>query len=316
MLLPDERVGPYVRALAAAVDSLAPDDAWVPLRAALDHLHALDPAVSGPMLLPGEVSPLSGMPAYGWLQRASAEAELARSAGDEPDDARLTGIRAVDPGLADRLLGRRELHRHLRGALLLATTAIDGAARRLDPTTDLHLRYDRLAPDGRWERIRFDLRTDRRAVPDGVTLDGNGRVAVHEALQHLLTRHYATPLLALRQQLQDATGAEVRSLSRALVGPFWFAGGALPAGVPSVLGTGLALHATREVVGVEVRASGHRDPWYPAPLGEPVPEGHGLFRERRVAVSAPLVVAARAWFEAAGLPPAVVPIGAPRPRRL
>lgn len=318
MNLPEERIGPYVRALYAALDALAPDEAWVPLSAALDHLHALDPAVSGGLLFPAEVVPRTGMPDYTWLQRAASEAILAREThpADDPTDAQIERVRSMDADLADRMQCRRSTHQHLRRAELLPTTAVDGAVRRLDPTVDVHVKYDRMAPDGRWERIRFDLRTDPGTVPEGTRLVKDGRVRVDEALQHLLTRHHATPLLALRAQLHDATGAEVTMLSRAWLGPFWWPGIALPEGVPAALGEGLVLHASREVVGHEVRSSGHLDPWYPPPRGEERPEGCGLFRERRLAVSAPLMVAARGWFEKAGMRGTVVPIGRPRQRRL
>ena len=75
--LPPARVGPYLRALAAGLHSLAPHEDFVPLAAAEAHLHALDPALSGALLGPAEVHPLSGLPAFPWMERALAEQVLA-----------------------------------------------------------------------------------------------------------------------------------------------------------------------------------------------------------------------------------------------
>jgi len=318
MVLQPERVGPYIRALYAALDALAPDDSWVPMAEGLNHLHALDPAVSGQLLAPAEVVEHTGMPTYAWLARAAAESELAHRASPalDPSDQRLEQVRGLDPDLAERMRARRDLYLHLRPASLLPTTRIQGAARRLEPTLDLHLRYDRIAPDGRWARIRFEISADKGAIPAGVSLTDEGRLQVDSALKHVLTRHFATPLLALAQQLSDTLGTQVTSLGRAWIGPFWWPGMGLPNDVPQALGQGLVLHASREVVGVDVRHSGHIDPWRDPPASESLPDGHHLFRERRLAVSQNLVAEALGWYTAAGMRGTVLPIGLPRRRQL
>ena len=317
MQLPRERVGPWVRALRAAANALAPDEGWVPLAEILAHLDALDPALSGDLLLPAEVMPATGMPSYGWLSRAVAEAAVARSADAalDPSDAELARVRDLDPALGERMARRRALHRHLRSVALLPTTRLYGAVRRKVPSVDLVLRYDRIAPDGRWQRIAFELRSPPGQLPDGLGLSGEDRVRVDEALLHLLTRHFATGLLALRAQLEAATGVEVVHLSRGWLGPFWWPGVTLPEGVDPRLGAGVLLHASREQVGAAIRSSRHVDPLHPPPV-ESVPEALGVFRERRLACNAALLVPAQQWFEAAGLQGAVVPIAQPRARRL
>jgi hypothetical protein len=316
--LPSERVGPYIRALYAALDAMAPDDSWVPMAEGLNHLHALDPAVSGALLTPGEVVEHTGMPAYGWLARAAAEAQLARRAApsSDPSDQRLEQVRALDPELGERMRARRDLYRHLRPVSLLPTTRVQGAVRRAEPTLDLHIRYDRIAPDGRWARIRFELTADRGAVPAGVSLSDEGRLQVDDALKHVLTRHFATPLLMLAQQIRDTLGTKLTSLGRAWIGPFWWPGMTLPDDVPPALGTGLVLHASREVFGMDVRHSGHIDPWLSPPDDLVLPDGYQLFRERRLAVSQNLVGEALAWYAASGMRGTVLPIGRPRRRRL
>ena len=317
MQLPRERVGPWVRALRAAANALAPDEGWVPLAEILAHLDALDPALSGDLLLPAEVMPATGMPSYGWLSRAVAEATVDRSADPalDPVDAELARVRALDPALGERMARRRALHRHLRSSQILPTTRLHGAVRRKAPTLDLVLRYDRIAPDGRWQRIGFELRSGSERVPDGLYLSGEDRVGVDEALLHLLTRHFATGLLSLHAQLEAATGVKVVHLSRGWLGPFWWPSVSLPDGVDPRLGAGVLLHSTREQVGLGIRSSRHVDPLHPPPV-ESAPESMGVFRERRLACSAALMLPAREWFEAAGMRGAVVPIVPIRARRL
>ncbi len=225
MRLEVDRVGPYVRALAASLQALAPNEDHTPLGAALQHLEALDPVMSGTLLLPADVSQRSGMPAFAWMERTLSEAVLARrsSAHNDRSDADLQRARALDPDLGVRMSDRRALHRHLRTADLLPPTRLVGAVRRLGKHADIAVAYDRMAPDGRWLRVRFEVRleaSDRRGGP--LIVDDRGRLTVHDSLKHLLTRHFATPLLAMRTQLMDAVQAEVVRLSRGWVGPFWF----------------------------------------------------------------------------------------------
>ncbi len=98
MILPGERVGPYVRALRAALEALAPNEDHVSLSAALDHLYALDPVCGGGLLEPAEISALTGMPAYSWLERARSEALLAARGSDASDhsDADIERARSLD----------------------------------------------------------------------------------------------------------------------------------------------------------------------------------------------------------------------------
>ena len=77
MVLPDERIGPYVRALARAVTTAAPHGDFCPLAEVRAHLAALDPTISGPTLLPAEVDARSGMPSFVWMERVVAESTLA-----------------------------------------------------------------------------------------------------------------------------------------------------------------------------------------------------------------------------------------------
>lgn len=317
MLLEPGRVGSYVRALHSAVNTLAPDETWVPMRRALNHLHAIDPAVSGNLLAPAELSASTGMPAYTWMARAVAEQELARSldAAGHKSDGELERVSRLDQDLGERMRIRRSLHQHLRGKTLLASTYMDGAVRRLEPQTDTHIRYDRTSPDGRWLRIQFDLRTPKGRAPLGTAFAGEGRVQVKDSLQHLLTRHFSTPLTALMASLADVTNAQVLTLTRAYLGPFWFPGMTLPVSAPPQLGQGLLLHATREILATELDGAHHLDAFEPAPE-ERIPDGYGVFRERRFSCSQPLLVPVRDWCERAGFRGTVLAMGVPKARRL
>ncbi|MEM6928636.1 MAG: hypothetical protein AAF602_16990, partial [Myxococcota bacterium] len=239
MELAFERVGPYVRALRAALNALAPNEDFLSLSAGLDHLHAIDTAVSGSLLFPAEVSNRTGMPTYSWIERVRSEAVLAlRSDPDaDPTDDQLERAKSLDAELSARMRDRRSLYRHLRTAELLSATRLGGAVRRVGESgwTQVALAYDRLAPDGRWVRIRVEAKTP--GPPTGaLRLDPQGRLVIDEALKHLLTRHFATSMMALRSQLEDALGAELLHLGRGWTGPFWFPGVELPDDVPEELG--------------------------------------------------------------------------------
>ena len=105
-------------------------------------------------------------------------------------------------------------------------------------------------------------------------------------LQHLLTRHFVSPMMALREQIEEYTEGSVLRLTRSWVGPFWFPGIALPDGVPDALGKGLLLHLSTEVVAIDVHHAMHIDPLMDPPPHEVAPEGQRIFRERRFAASA------------------------------
>lgn len=310
--MPPERAGPYLRALAAGLHALAPHDAHVPLAEGLHHLQALDPALSGDVLAPAQVDPRSGMPGWTWLERARAEAGLARAPGaaeGELDEDALARARALDPALGGRLAARAALHRFLRGASLLPLTRLEAALRREGRTADVLLIYDRVAPDGRWLRLRVDLALPPSRLHDGTfTRREAARLDAAAGVQHLLTRHATTPLLALQASVEAALEAPVVGLSRGVVGPFWFPGGTLPPDAPAPARGALVLHLSREQLTSELTAAGHRDPLLPPPPGERAPTGMSIFRERRLAASPAAVEPLRAWSVQAGAEMIVVPL--------
>lgn len=306
-----ERAGPYLRALSWGLHALAPSADFVPLAAARAHLEALDPALSGPLLLPAEVDPASGLPAFPWMERALAEATLARRGSDDTDpaEAAVARARALDPELAERLAARRRLHRHLRREPLLPSSQLSVAVRRIQPVVAFRLDYDRIFAGAGWMRLRAELEG-----PPGWTGDALFRVRRDDSvvadpgLQHLFARHSATPLTALLRQLQEATAARVSRLSRSFVGPFWFPGGPSPEELPDFARGRLCLHLSLGLLGTELRGSVHRDPWVPPVRGEVLPAGLGIFRERRLAVSPDRVAQAQAWCRARGADSLVVPL--------
>ncbi len=319
MELPYERVGPYVRALQAALNALAPNDDYVPLAAALSHLEALDPVTSGRLLIPAEYSVRSGMPSFTWMERVIAEAKLARQGTDasDPTDLKLESVAELDIPLATRMRDRRQLHRHLRRVRLLPTTQLSAAVRRLGKSTDFSVRYDRMSPDGRWLRIRFEVRVpSQRRSAGPLVADAQGRLRVGDSLQHFVTRHFADSLMALHKQLAEATDAEVFRLSRSMVGPFWFPGVQMPVDVPASLGQGLILHASSEVVAEDVHMDRHLDPWREAPADECAPDGYHIYRERRFAANPAVLGDAQKWAERHGFRNIVVPIARTRRRAL
>jgi len=311
--LPPERIGPYLRALQGGLHALAPSDAWVPLGEALAHLEALDPALSEEVLAPAELEDGTGMPAWAWLERARAEQALACEGGpdSDPSEDEIARASGLDPALGRRLQARAALHRFLRGEALLPLTRLQASLRRLGSSADVLLVYDRIAPDGRWLRLSIDLSLPPASLAGTFRRRDATRLDADPGVQHLLTRHGTTPLLALQQSVGRALGGPVTRLSRGTLGPFWFPGPALPAQAPPCVHQALVLHAALEMVASDIPADVHRDPWLAAPA-ELAPPGQHVFRERRFAASPGVVEALRAWSEERGAPAIVVPL-CPRP---
>ncbi len=314
MRLNAERAGLYVRALQAGLQALAPHEDHVPLAAALAHLRAMDPLLSGDVLSPAETDDRTGMPAFPWMERTVAEAEMARAGndGDDPADGELARVETLDPALGRRLRSRRALHRHLRHHAVLPVVRLSATLRRRRPRETYTLAYDRLAPGGLWIRVRCEVESGPGGIPgDLLAVRPDDRVAVDAGLRHVITRHLGTPLLALRSQLVAVTGARVTRLARSAVGPFWYPGVEAPAHVPPALLSGLLLHLSTEVVAGDVHTPAHRDPWLPAPADERPPEGQGIFRERRFAATPPLMEPLRRWAAAAGCEVVAEPLRPP-----
>lgn len=276
--LAPERVGPYVRALNAAVDAVAPDRWHVSPVAARAHLRVLDPDVSGEVLLPGGYVAATGMPEPAWMERAIGAQRRARREGTS----------AVVPTL-DALLQSVEL---------LSPGELRVIGRRLEPP-EIEIVFDRLLTDGRWERVRAELRPSRRSEAFALTASGN--VVVEPSVRHLLARTVDGSLSALHDVLADVARGEVLRLGRAWVGPFWFPGVLLPEGVPAELGQGLVLHAAREAL---VRRSGVLpclDPLAPGTAAVSPPPGTCLLRTRRFSASPDRIGPLRSWLEGRGI---------------
>ncbi len=296
------RVEPYLRALSAGLDALAPRDEFVPPAAARAHLDALRPSLGDDVLAPCTYDAHSGMPTFDWMERAIGEAAVAREDRSNTPSARaVERARELDPELGARMGGRRALHAHLRRATLLPSSRVHAQLLRAGATADFRVTYDRLLADGRWLRVRLELEG-----PAGWEKSGPLRprrdvtVAVDPGFRHLLSRHVPTPLGALLEQIETSLSVSVARLGRGIVGPFWFPGVVLPEGVPAELGRGLLLHQSLEVVARDVRARAHRDPLV-SPGSERIGGGRHVFRERRFAASPGVEGAVHAWAEAAGV---------------
>lgn len=288
MLVPTAHTGPYLRALSAGLNALAPHEDWIPLRAALDHLAALDPQLSGEILAPSEVDDTTGMPAFVWMHRALAEQGASSHA---LSNAALAEAEELDPVLAARLRDRRRLREHLARVQLLPASRLLVAAVRTGREPVVLLTYDRLGPDGAWVRVRVRV----TSPVDALAVSAAGQVDPSIGVLHLLSRHGLTPLRALFLQLSELGHVEL--LTRGTVGPLWFPGVRLPPEAPADLSAGLLLHLTREATGPEVRTGGSRDPLAPSP---DAPAGLRAWRERRLAAAGPHVERVRAWLDGVG----------------
>jgi hypothetical protein len=285
----------------------------VPLDQIEAMLQALDPALSGTILAPAEAQEATNMPGFSWMSRARSEQVLAREGRDSAPE-RLDQVRLLNANLADRLEARSRLHAHLRRCTLLPTTRLSVSLAQANPVPVFDLTYDRIAPDGRWSRINARVLGQQGASRYGpLTVDGRTGVRVAPGLLHLLTRHFATPLMALREQIQVTCEVQMQRLSRTWIGPYWTPGCTLPPQAPAGVERGLVVHMTAETVAVDVRRSAHRDPWFPAPIGESAPGGQGIFRERRFAATDNVIELLKRWARDQGFEVPVVPLS---PRRL
>lgn len=309
MRLPAPRVGPYLRALAAAIRALAPNDDFPPPEPILALLGVLDPALAGGLLDPAEIDDRSGLPAFAWADRARAERALALAEPDrDPTPGDVARARALDAALADRLEARGRLRPRLRGVELPPSAALSTLLVRLKPVTRVRVTWDHTDAAGRWSRLRVEVEAPAAAVHLGPISVMHDRAVADPGLTDLLARHAATPLIGLRAALNQAFGAEVVSLCRGELGPFWFPGVPLPAEVPAGLDGGLLLHAAIERIGRELGRAEHADPWRPPiPMGA-LPPGWGAWRSRQFGASMPMVPQVQAWAAAAAVRCVISPI--------
>ncbi len=307
MRLTPERAGPYLRALAAAVHALAPNDDFVPALPLANHLRALDPALSGTLLTPAELDAQSGLPSFAWFDRARAEQVLARAEPDrDPTPADIQRAHALDADLAERLASRGRLRPFLRANPLTLSSHLHAALIQLQPRTIVRLTYDHHDPVGRLTRLRVELHgSGLRSALGPIRVHPNGAEPDAAAI-HLLARHTSTPLPGLVDPLQEVFDAAVVRVARAQIGPFWFQGGPLPSDVPADLGAGLLLHAAVDLMGLRQPAAAHADPWRPP--HRLVREHWAGWRERRFAASEAVRRAVEAWCRAQGVAPRLVPI--------
>ena len=306
-MLPEGRVGGYLRALRAGLSALAPHEDFSPLSAADAHLRVLAPDVSGDLLGPAEVHDITGMPSFPWLERARAERRLGGE-GRAVSAAELERAAELDARLGARMRQRQELHAELAGVDLIEPVRFRVQLVRLSPEVVVRLTFDHLEPSGTWLRVRVDA-----AAPPGVerlgavTVVGTSATA-EPGLVHLLARHASTPLIGLHEQLTVALDARVTRLSVSRVGPFWFPGIPVAQGVPEKLGQGLLLHAWRESLDVEVQKRSARDPLRSGPSQALVPRGLGYQSERRFAVHPALEPVLLRWLNASGVRSIVTPL--------
>jgi hypothetical protein len=296
MLLQPRTVGPYLAALRAALRAHAPDEDFVPLVEIDNHLIALQPTLSGELLLPAEVNPMDGLPHHNWLTRARAEGVLAREVGSE--------VSAPNAALGEEYQAihqaRARLHAHLRSGPLLPSSRLVAKQRYLGQESTFRVQFDHLLPGAGWMRVRADV--SGRFEEDGglFQVRADDRVRVDDGLKHLFIRHGTTPLLVLLESLSALLLVDIHRLSRTFVGPFWFPGLPLPEDVPDILRDTLVLHLFQELVGRDVSQSTHQDPWVPPTLGVEPPGGMGLFRERRLWVPRSRVEGVCEWADARG----------------
>jgi hypothetical protein len=250
--LPDERVGPYLRALRAGLSALAPNtDHPDPL--ALDtHLQALDPSLSTTLLLPARLDPGSGLPDATWMDRARAEVAAAQHVRPT-EPARIDAIRAADPELAERLTGRSKLlawlaTRPLAPDMWVEARLVRRGEGRAAAGRRVRVTLDRRVPRVGWVRLRVDVDDPaaRGAVVRAYTRQDG--VDLEPGFAELLARHVVSPLAGLHEIIRSATDLRIHRLSRGILGPFWFPGGPEVAEAPAWVCTRVSRSSARKSV--------------------------------------------------------------------
>ena len=287
--LPAERTDAWLRALQAALQAAAPNDDFVPMAAACAHLQALSPAIGGDLLAPSEVSE-SGLPAFAWMTRATAEQALDRAPSEVSE-----AVRQRDPVLAERMRARSRLATHLRAHTLLPALNVDAHVRRVTERTSAVLTFDHIDPLGHWVRTRVEVDGAKGQADLGlVRVDSASRITVHNGVRDVFARHVSTPILLLRAALADVSLGSISRLSRARIGPFRFPGGPGVDALPEAVQRTLILHFVQEIVGKDIATTQVNDPIDPTPLHPP--KGVHAFRQRRLAVFRTGVDAVRDWL--------------------
>lgn len=329
MILADNRVDAYLRALAAGLRALAPAEDHVPSAVLHATLSALSSERSGTLLGPAGLHPHSGLPELPWLARALAEQRVARSDSEPSDAGRIARAKLLEPALGERLEQREHLREFLRQNALLKDVNIVTIIRSYKPKLSIGVMFDYVSIDGLFMRLRME--GTRAKDSPGLRLNDAGALEPEEGLLRLLSRHALDPLPALLEVLERALGVRVARLSRGALGPFWFPGVALPAGVPVALGRGLLLHMASEVLLSEAfpsegRPLGALVSTRSAPLGsssppmiptirhDPLaveleaPRGWRLFQERRFSASSTVSPDLYAWLLERGSRCEVLPL--------
>lgn len=286
-------VGPYVRALSSALHQAAPNAIFPPLAQLQGLLRALDPFVSGPVLLPAKVDDRSGLPSWTWVERVHAHMGTDAAPLDERQ---IADAERLDPALAARLRGRRDLHAHLAQHPILPLRAVQARLERRGPPHRVRIVSDRVAADGRWLRTTVGLEATSDDFAAGRV--DRARVTLDPGVAHLLGRHASSPLVAVHAQLAAIVRGDVFEVSRGIVGPLWFPGVAVPDGFPPELGRGLLLHLPIDVLAREIVRDVDDDP-----LGAPAlrtPEGFGWVRRRRFVAGGRARAAVRDWLDQRG----------------
>jgi len=292
------RVASYLEALKSGLQSLAPNNDFVPLRECLAHLTLLSPDTSGALFGPAEIHRESGMPGYIWMERPLAEQAMIEGTdpASDPSPQQIKRAIELDATLGQRMQFRQQSHSILRRIDLLPRTRLNVVLKRLKGETIVTATYDRMEPMGYWVRIRLDLRgAVGQTLLGPVTIADRTKLIIDPGFEHLFTRYSQTPFWGLKQAIEEVTPvSEIIRLSRSQLGPFWFPGISLPSGVPQALNTGLILHSSLQLLGEEVTHSSHADPLLPAAT-ERVPDGFGWFQQRRFAASPNMEQALRQW---------------------
>jgi hypothetical protein len=230
-----ERLSAWLAAFDVALRSVGLREEHPPLPRLRRRLQALDPARTGDLFLPAEISPRSGMPAASWWGRPLAEAR----AGGGPDDAGRAA--ALDAALGRRVAART----FVRGLLADDAAAPRLTARVRRAPSEIVVTLDLALADDRQARLGVVLTTG----PDGPFSVSAGAVRAEPEVEDTLARLAGLETAGIEAILTERWRARIAQVSRGVVGPAWFPGIAVPDGAPSGLSAGFALCATTEVRG-------------------------------------------------------------------
>lgn len=310
----------YVRRVAASLQSARLNKQYPDARRLAAHVEALAPEVHRGLYDRLEVDPRSGLPTYKEWTRVQTDRTVALEALDGLGSlAHLEARAAEAPGA---IYGKQLLKHHYYGDLvgreIAPLSQMNVALRRVDPgdrTAWFHITLDKLDVNGVFVRYAIDL-GQRDSVWSRAVVSLEAEHARHtEELQTLIYRFSSVDAELTFAQLAARGSLLVERVAKGVVGPFYMAPAAAPAGLREILEAhpgAIVATCALDMAACDLATDRDNDP-IEDPLATRLSEqgraqyeearaayGYKVFKDRKFVVRPDLVDAVTAYCRAAG----------------